>query len=210
MRVALYARVSTVDQDNGIQIAELTRYVESRGWTLAEIHQDHMSGAERNRPGLLALLKSARERRIDVVVVWKVDRFGRSTLDLLDNVRELQSAGVRFIAVSQGLDTDESNPISRFLLTVLGAVAELEREFIAERVRAGIDRAKKKGVQFGRPLKIFHRGKVQELRDQGMTVRQIASELGVGNATVQRLLKAVPKPPVAGDEKEEPPMGRVG
>ncbi len=185
--------MSTLDQNNELQIAELTRYIAARGWILSEVHQDKMSGARRDRPGLLALMESVRLRRIDVVVVWKLDRFGRSTLDLLDNIRELESCGVRFLATSQGLDTDKANPISRFLLTVLGAVGELEREFIGERVRAGISRAKQKGVKFGPKLKVFNRGRAIELRETGWSIDRIARELGVGKGTIHRLVKDVPQ-----------------
>ena len=187
--------MSTLDQNNELQISELTRYIAARGWILSEVHQDKMSGARRDRPGLLALMESVRLRRIDVVVVLKLDRFGRSTLDLLDNIRELESCGVRFLATTQGLDTDKSNPISRFLLTVLTAVGELEREFIGERVRAGITRAKQKGVKFGPKLKVFNRERALTLREMGWSIDRFARELEVGKGTIHRLVKHVPQVP---------------
>jgi DNA invertase Pin-like site-specific DNA recombinase len=105
MTAAIYARVSTTDQRNELQIRELTEYVERRGWSLAGIYQDQMSGTKAERPGLAALMADARLHKFDVVVVWKLDRFGRSLINCVAGIQELTAAGVRFIAVSQGLDT---------------------------------------------------------------------------------------------------------
>jgi len=192
MIAAIYARVSTFDQDNSMQVRELTDYATIRGWKVV-VYQDQMSGGKNDRPGLNDLLDAARRRLIDVVLVWKLDRFGRSTTDLLNNIRELEALGVRFLAVTQGLDTDQSNPVSRFLLTILGAVAELEREMICERVRAGQKRAKEKGVKFGRPERIFNRERAKELAAAGVSFRDIAKRLEVGRGTIQRLLTDGPQ-----------------
>lgn len=172
-----------------MQLAELKRYARSRHWKVIEIHQDKISGMKAVRPGLNGLLESVRARRVDVVLVVKLDRFGRSTRDLLNNIAELKSCGVRFIATTQGLDTDESNPVSQFLMTILGAVAQLEREFIRERVQAGVNSAKAKGVRLGRPRKVFNRPAVQEMRAMGWSIRKIAHQAKISTATVQRLLK---------------------
>jgi DNA invertase Pin-like site-specific DNA recombinase len=203
MIAAAYARVSTTDQDNSIQITELTEYAAARRWK-CEVFQDQMTGGTNDRPGLNALMDGARRRLIDVVLVLKLDRFGRSTLDILSNIAELKALGVRFIATAQGLDTDQSNPVSNFLLTILGAVAELEREMIGERVRAGILRAKQKGVKFGRKQVVFNRGLAYEMRDAGSSIREIGAALGVGAGTIARLLAAVPKLPL-----DEPPAGSM-
>lgn len=192
MRAAIYARVSTSDQNNALQVAELENYARTRQWTIEQVEQDTLSGAKADRRGLTAILDAARARRIDVVLVWKLDRFGRSVKDLLLNVQILESAGVRFIATTQGIDTDHSNPVSRFTLQILAAVAELEREMIRERVNAGIAAAKAKGVKFGPKLKIWNRGQAQLMRLTGSSMREIATELGVGVGTVHRLLSAVP------------------
>src|ERR1700746_3781925 len=123
MNAAIYARVSTADQNNAIQVRELKEYVERRGWTLANVYQDQMSGAKASRPGLDQLMADARRLRFDAVVVWKLDRFGRSLVHCVSRIQELASLGIRFLATSQGLDTDESNPASKLLLHILAAVA---------------------------------------------------------------------------------------
>jgi putative DNA-invertase from lambdoid prophage Rac len=123
MNAAVYARVSTTDQSNLIQLRELTEYVKRRGWQLAGTYQDEMSGAKASRPGLDQLMLGARRRKFDVVVVWKLDRFGRSLVHCVSGIQELASLGIRFIATSQGLDTDESNPASELLMHILAAVA---------------------------------------------------------------------------------------
>jgi DNA invertase Pin-like site-specific DNA recombinase len=137
MKVAIYVRVSTADQNNELQRRELHEYAERHGWGIAQVYEDTVSGAKASRPGLDRLMADAKARKIDTVLSWKLDRFGRSLLDCLANLRELDAHGVRFIAVTQGLDTDNRNPASRFLLHVLGAAAEFERELIRERSRAG-------------------------------------------------------------------------
>ncbi|HZO55375.1 MAG TPA: recombinase family protein, partial [Bryobacteraceae bacterium] len=188
IRAAIYARVSTTDQHNEIQIRELTEYVERRGWNLAAIYQDKVSGAKAKRPGLDAMMADARLRKFDVVLVLKLDRFGRSLMNCVAGIQELAALDIRFIAVSQGLDTDQSNPTSRLLLHILAAVAEFERELICERVRAGVANAKKNGKQLGRPKVIFDRQKAMELRAAGISLPQIAKALGVGQGTVVRAL----------------------
>src|ERR1700680_3763236 len=161
MKAAIYARVSTTDQTNGIQIRELGEYVERRGWELAGIYQDQMSGAKASRPGLDRLMADARRRHLDIVVVWKLDRFGRSLVHCVSGIQELASLGIRFVASSQGLDTDESHPASKLLMHILAAVAQFERELIRERVSAGMRAAKthgtKTGNAIGRPRRIFNR-----------------------------------------------------
>src|ERR1700688_1432508 len=159
MTAAIYARVSTADQNNAIQVRELKEYVERRGWELAGTYQDQMSGAKASRPGLDQLFAEARRRKFDIVVVWKLDRFGRSLVHCVSGIQELASKGIRFIATSQGLDTDESNPASKLLMHILAAVAQFERELIHERVSAGMKAARKHGTKtgnaIGRPRRIF-------------------------------------------------------
>ncbi len=190
MRAAIYARVSTTDQDNSLQIAELTEYVRRRGWQLASVYQDTLSGCRGDRPGLDRLMQDARLRRFDVVVVWKLDRFGRSLVHCVSAIQELAGLGIRFIAASQGLDTDESNPASKLLLHILAAVAEFERELIRERVQAGVRRAQAQGKRIGRPRRVFDREEVHRLRRQGLSIAKIARKMGLGVGTVARALKA--------------------
>jgi putative DNA-invertase from lambdoid prophage Rac len=193
MKAAIYARVSTADQHNAIQIRELTEYMQRRGWELEAVYQDTMSGAKANRPGLDKLMADARQRRFDAVLVWKLDRFGRSLVHCVSGIQELSSLGIRFIATSQGLDTDEGNPASKLLLHILAAVAQFERELIRERVSAGIRNAKAKGTRsgkaIGRPRRIFNRDEVLRLRQDGLSLAKIAREMNVGVGTVARVLQ---------------------
>jgi putative DNA-invertase from lambdoid prophage Rac len=195
MRAAIYARVSTSDQNNAIQIRELTDYVQRRGWQLAGIYQDQMSGAKASRPGLDRLVADARVRRFDAVLVWKLDRFGRSLVRCVSGIQELASLGVRFIATSQGLDTDESNPASKLLLHILAAVAQFERELIRERVSAGMRAAQARGTRsgkpIGRPRRIFDREQVRELRKNGIAIDAVARQMKLGVGTVRRALEGL-------------------
>lgn len=191
MRVAIYARVSTVDQTCEMQLRELREYVERRGWKVgAEYVDTGWSGAKASRPELNKLLKDAGEHRFDCVLVWKLDRFGRSVANVTQQIKQLHSWGIRFIAVTQGLDTDQNNPTAALLLHILAAVAEFEREMIRERVKAGMQAARHRGAKFGRPKGVFDRATVVKLRSGGMSEREIAKKMGVGNGTVHRILAA--------------------
>jgi putative DNA-invertase from lambdoid prophage Rac len=198
MRTAIYARVSTSDQTNAIQVRELKEYVERRCWTLANVYQDQMSGAKASRPGLNQLLADARLRKFDAVLVWKLDRFGRSLVHCVGAIQELQALGIRFISISQGLDTDMSNPTSQLLMHILAAVAQFERELIHERVSAGMRSAKthgtKTGKAIGRPRRVFDRAEVMRLRGVGLSIGNIARQMSIGAGTVVRVLKAVGDP----------------
>ena len=140
MKVAIYVRVSTADQNQELQLRELQDYAIRHQWEIVQIYQDTISGSSVSRPGLNQLMEDARARKLDIALCWKLDRFGRSLLDCLANLRELDLHGVRFIATTQALDTDNRNPASKFLLQVLGAAAEFERELIRERSKAGRSR----------------------------------------------------------------------
>ena len=197
MKVAIYARVSTAEQNCDLQIREVTAYVGNLGWEIVEIYQDVMSGATAVRPGLSRLLEDARLRKFDCVLVWKLDRFGRSLVDCLNHIRILEEYRIRFVAVTQALDTDQQNPASRFLLHVLGA-AEFERQLIRERSVAGQRRYREqhkagyahsrsgKNLAIGRPKRVIDRRRVRELRDSGQKWSAIAKKLGVSIATVRR------------------------
>jgi DNA invertase Pin-like site-specific DNA recombinase len=184
-RVALYARVSTTDQNCELQLADLRQYARARGWDVTGEYVDTgWSGAKANRPALGRLMADARARRLDAVLVWKLDRWGRSVADSIRGIQELVSLGVRFIAVTQNIDTDESNPMARFLLHIMAAFAELERELIRERVTAGVRAARGKGKTLGRPKRVFRRDEAIRLREQGMSWRKIAAKLNVPVTTV--------------------------
>jgi putative DNA-invertase from lambdoid prophage Rac len=210
MRTAIYARVSTTDQNCEMQLRELRSYANSRGWQIVKESKDEgWSGTRADRPAFKDLLQQATARKFDAVLCWKLDRFGRSLPDCLNAIQQLKSAGVRFLAITQGIDTDESNPAAKFLLQVLGAAAEFERELIRERALAGMkqyrqdyadgkigkERSSRSGKNhaIGRPKKIFDRREVLLLRSDGLSLRMIASMLDVGLGTVSRTLNGVPK-----------------
>ena len=190
MNVAIYARVSTTDQSCETQLRELREYACRRGWSVMTEYVDTgWSGAKASRPQLDRLMSDASRREFDVVLVYKLDRFGRSVRNCLDGINTLRSHGVRFLAVSQNVDTDDANPTSRLMLHILAAVAEFERELIRERVASGLANARRQGKRLGRPRRVFDRSRAQELRQQGMSFPRIARELGVGYGTVVRTLR---------------------
>ena len=189
VRCCLYLRVSTSDQNCDLQRRELTEYCQRRGWTITETCCDlGISGSKASRPELDRLMRDAALARFDAVLVWKLDRFGRSVRNCLDGIEALRAHGVRFLAVSQSIDTDESNPTARLLLHILASVAEFERELIRERVRAGIKSAKHRGKLLGRKRIIFDRAKVIEMQAAGASIREIAAALEIGRGTIQRFL----------------------
>src|SRR6202158_3351899 len=153
MRAALYARVSTTGngQDPTMQTRELGEFCERRGWTLAEYVDVGISGTKEKRPALDRLMADAHKRRFDVVVVWRFDRFARSVSHLLRALETFQALGIEFVSLSEQLDT--STPTGKMVFTVLGAVPELERSLIVERVKAGLRNARAKGKRLGRPSK---------------------------------------------------------
>jgi putative DNA-invertase from lambdoid prophage Rac len=181
MRCALYCRVSTTDQNCEMQLRELREYISRRGWKNGEDYVDTgFSGAKASRPALDRLMADAAQRKFDCIVVYKIDRFGRSVLHLNQQLAALTSYGVRFIATSQSLDTDERNPTSRLLLQILASVAEFEREMIRERTLSGSQAARAAGKVIGRPKRIFRRGEVVRLRDEeGLSWRAIGKQLRI-------------------------------
>src|SRR5580765_154431 len=152
MKAAIYARVSTVDQEPENQLQELRRYVEARGWTAVEYVDRGVSGAKDRRPSLDQLLTEGRRRRFDVLVCWRLDRLGRNLRHLILLLDELHAVGIGFVTLGEGIDT--TSPTGRLILHVLGAIAEFERARIAERVKAGLLRARAQGKRLGRPRKV--------------------------------------------------------
>ena len=209
LRVALYARISTAEQNAELQLRELREYGERQGWPIVGVYQDVISGAKTSRPELNRLMLDAAARKFDCLLVWKLDRFGRSLVDCLNNIRDLERNGIRFIAVTQGLETDQKNPASRFLLHVLGAAAQFERALIRERTQAGRARYKQdfesgkvgrtvysrsgRNLPPHRPRRVFDRDEVLRLWRQGWSYRQIAKSLRLGLGTVVRTLQPCSK-----------------
>jgi DNA invertase Pin-like site-specific DNA recombinase len=189
MRAAIYARVSTSNngQDPRVQTREIREYCERRGWQIAGEYVDAgISGAKDSRPELNKLMADAHRRRFDAVVVWKFDRFARSVSHLLRALENFNALGVGFVSLSEQIDT--STPTGKMVFTVLGAVAELERSLIAERVRAGLRNARARGTRLGRPRISVDASRVARLRAEGRTVREIAVTLGVSRSLVHKTL----------------------
>src|SRR5450432_4126872 len=187
MRAAIYARVSTVGhgQSPEMQLSELREQCVRRGWQIVGEYVDSgISGAKDRRPELDRLMQDAHKRKFDAVTVWKFDRFARSVSHLLRALDTFRILGVEFVSLSESLDT--ATPAGRMVFTVLGAVAELERSLIAERVRAGLRNARAKGKRLGRPRKAAHASEVARLRSQGSSWRAVAAKLGVCPATARK------------------------
>jgi putative DNA-invertase from lambdoid prophage Rac len=209
MKAAIYARVSTGDQTCEMQLLELREYLTRRGWDTAGEYVDAgFSGTKSSRPQLDRLMKDARQRRFDAVVVWKLDRWGRSLAHLVQSIQELSALGIRFIAVTQNIDTDESNPMARLLMHLMGAFAEFERELIRDRVKAGVSSYEQayqagevgkrrhshsgKDLAIGRPRTLFRRDEALALRKEGLSWRAIAVKLDVRLATLVRACSETP------------------
>jgi len=190
LRAAFYIRVSRAVQNSALQHADLARYLAERGWELADVYEDTITGSRSSRPGLNRLMADATAGKLDVILCWKLDRFGGSLRDCLNNIQILESHQVRFIAITQNLDTSHADPAGRFLLHILGAAAEFERELIRDRVNAGIQVAKQAGKQLGRPKAVFNRDEGRELRAQGLSIRKICERLDLTMGTVARTLRA--------------------
>jgi DNA invertase Pin-like site-specific DNA recombinase len=184
-RVALYARVSTFNghQDPEMQLRELREYALRRGWLITEEYVDHgVSGSKESRPSLNRLVADAHRRKFDAVLVWKIDRWGRSLKHLVTSLADLEAYGVAFVSLRDNLDL--STPSGRLMMQLLGAMAEFERALISERVSAGLRNARAKGSAIGRPRKFVSTTRIESLRSSGASWRAIAKELGVGVATV--------------------------
>src|SRR6185295_19216890 len=164
----LYARVSTKNngQNPETQLIPLREYASNHGLTIVNEFVEHgISGAKERRPRLDALMADASKGKFDAVIVWKFDRFARSTRHLVQALEEFQSLGIHFVSLTEAIDT--STPMGRMVFTVLGAVAELERSLICERVASGLARARKQGKQLGRPKVIVDRERVRQLQKDG-------------------------------------------
>lgn len=193
-RVAIYLRVSTLDQDPESQGREVRAFVAARSWESVETYQDlGISGAKARRPALDRLLKDSWRGRFQAVVVWDLSRMARSTLNALQLLQEFQQMKVRLIAVKQTFDTD--TPLGRAFFTLAAMFAELEREILIERVRAGMARARAEGKRIGRPERRVNLEELRRLRGERFSIRQIARRMGVPRSTVAKRLAAVPQEP---------------
>jgi DNA invertase Pin-like site-specific DNA recombinase len=186
-KVAIYHRVSTLDQDPTLAREELRSAAAARGMEVVLDVEETGSGARNDRPGLRRVLDAARRGQVGAVLVWKLDRAGRSALDLLSNIRTLQDAGVRFIVATQGIDMRPGgDAVSSLLLTVLAGVSEFERELIRERTRLGLAKARSKGTKLGRPARGPDVRDVVRLRASGASWSAVAKSLGCTPSAARR------------------------
>ena len=184
-RAGIYARVSTADQTPDNQLLPLRAYAHARGWMVTEYTDHGVSGAKERRPALDAMMKAARSRKVDVIVAVRLDRLARSVHHLLDMARELEALGVGLVITDQQIDS--TTPTGRFLFTTLGAVAQLERDLIRDRVIAGMKRAKAQGRHLGRrAVNAIDPAKARWLLADGLSLRAVARELGAHPYAVSR------------------------
>ncbi len=186
--IAIYARVSTTDQSTDSQLLDLRRYAADRGWGIYREYTDNgVSGTKDNRPALNQLMDDAKKRKFSVVLVWRFDRFARSTKHLILALEEFRNLGVDFVSYQENIDT--SSPLGSAIFTIISAVAQVERDIIAERVKAGLRRAKENGKRLGRPQgTAVDVDAATRLRREGLGLRQIAEKLGSSKTTVGRVL----------------------
>jgi DNA invertase Pin-like site-specific DNA recombinase len=185
-RVALYVRVSRLDQNPENQIDELRRYVAARGWQSAEFVERGISGSKDRRPQLDTMMKDVKRRRFDAVVCWKLDRLGRDMRHLINLLDELRALDVGLVTLGEGLDT--TTPAGRMAFGIFASVAEFERERLRERTLLGLDRARAQGKRLGRPIDASLRERIEEC--VGLSVRQAAKRVGCSTTTVQKLRRA--------------------
>jgi DNA invertase Pin-like site-specific DNA recombinase len=182
MKAAIYARVSTLEQEPENQLQELRRYVGARGWAFAEYVDRGVSGSKDRRPAHASLIRDAKRRKFDVVVCWRLDRLGRSLKHLITLLEDLQALGVAFVSLAEGIDA--TTPAGKLQMHILGAIAEFERARIQERIRAGLARARAQGVKLGRPRRYIDPEKLAAVA--GLAEREAARRLGIPRSTFQR------------------------
>ena len=191
--VALYARVSTTNghQDPEMQLRELREFCSRRGWKVAKEYVDYVSGSKDSRPALNQLMTDAGQRKIDSVLVWKLDRFARSLKHLVNALAEFDALGVAFVSLRDNLDL--TTPAGRLMFQIIGAMAEFERALIQERVKAGLRNARAKGKHIGRPRVTVDAQRIASLRLQEHSWAEITRETGISKGTAQRALASLPK-----------------
>jgi DNA invertase Pin-like site-specific DNA recombinase len=186
-RAALYMRVSTLDQHPETQLFDLRQMAAQRGLDIVHEYTDRISGTKAKRPGLDAMMADARHGVFDVVLVWASDRIARSVKHFLDVLDELSRLKIEYISFRENIDT--GGPLGRGIIVIIGAIAELERNLIIERVRAGMRRARLEGQHIGRNSLVLDNLAIQKDREHGQSLRQIAKGHRISTATVQRVLR---------------------
>ena len=187
-KVAVYVRVSTKDQSVDMQLNDLERYSRERGLHIFKVYEDSgVSGTKETRPALNELMDHAKKKRFDMVLVWRFDRFARSTKHLVTALHEFRHLGIDFISFQENIDT--SSPLGEAIFTIISAMSTLERDIIAERVKGGLRKAKAKGKRLGRPNDEIDVDKVIKFKEQGKSIREIAKHLNLSRGKVERTLK---------------------
>ena len=187
-KVAIYVRVSTKDQSVGMQLNDLERYTKERELNIFKVYEDNgVSGTKETRPALGQLMDDARKRKFNVVLVWRFDRFARSTKHLVNALYEFRNLGIDFISYQENIDT--SSPLGEAIFTIISAMSKLERDIIAERVKGGLRKARANGKRLGRPESEVDTDKIVEYKKQGKSIREIAKEMGIHRSKVERTLK---------------------
>ena len=189
MKVALYTRVSTNDQSVEMQTSDLKRYCDQRGFEVYKEYSDQgVSGTKDKRPALDELMADAKKRKFDAVLCWRFDRIARSTKHLITALEEFRHMGIDFVSYQENIDT--SSPLGKAMFTIVSAIAELERNILLERVRAGLKRAKENGRILGRPKRLdLDVEELQRMRKKGLSFRQIAKQVKACPGTVYKSLK---------------------
>lgn len=187
-RVIIYARVSTKEQNVDMQLSDLKSYADLRKLKVVEVYIDYASGAKSDRVNYQKLFNDVRKRKTDVVLVWKFDRFARSTKELINALEEFNNLGVDFISYKENVDT--STPAGKILFTMISAFAEFERAIIRERVIAGMEKAKARGARIGRPkIPPFTKQKVIMLKEKGMTYNEIIKQVKISKSAYYEIIK---------------------
>lgn len=196
MKTAIYCRVSTTDQSVAMQLLALKDYCQARR---IEIFQEYVdsgfSGTKDSRPALNQLMDDARKRKFEAVVVYRFDRFARSSRHLITALEEFKNLGIDFISYSENIDT--SSPLGKAIFVIVSAMGELERNIIVERVKSGLRAAKQRGKILGRPEVSFDHNEAQNLKQSGMSLRDMSKVLGVSKSTLSRTLSQKPAKNVA-------------
>ena len=186
MKAFLYARVSTGDQNEGMQLASMSEFARRRGWEIETFPDAGWSGAKERRPALDAMMARVRKRECDVVLVWRFDRFARSVTHLVDALQEFKALGVQFVSVQENIDT--TLPHGELLFHIFAAIAQFERALISERVRAGMRHAKANGKHMGRKRLLLDAAQITALRAQGLPWREVAHRVKADESTVRKFM----------------------
>jgi DNA invertase Pin-like site-specific DNA recombinase len=201
LRAAIYARVSTLDkgQDPETQLMALREYAERRGFQIMGEYIDYASGAREDRPRYRALLEAARKRRLDVVLVWRYDRFARSTHALVNALKEFHHLGVDFISYQENVDT--TTPQGELIFTIMASLAQFESALISDRVKAGMARARAQGKRISRaPIPKTLQSRIAVLHAQGISISQISKQLGIGYGTAWNYVQWLKETGVVGEQ----------